>query len=279
MVEISLNEDQKKDFQKNGFLIIENFLDTTLIERLYERFQGLFNGNFETGIEPDEWNWKFESGPKDVTRQICNAWKSDNSIKEIVCNEFLGKACAELMSWSGSRLLQDNVLWKPPGGKTLAYHQDAAYDDWIIPQTMMTCWMPIDNVDKEKGTLEYVKGSHLWGLSPPKGQFHSPKDYKKELNEYASKLNKEIQIQYVEVPAGGVSFHHGYTWHGSGINNTNSNRRAIVAHCVPSDSKFHPTNIGGTARIYKKYKKLETDELDESFFPIIWTKGGYRTNV
>ena len=66
------------------------------------------------------------------------------------------------MGWCGSRLLQDNVLWKPPGGKTLAYHQDAAYDDWIIPQTMMTCWMPIDNVDKEKGTLEYVKGSHLW---------------------------------------------------------------------------------------------------------------------
>ena len=31
--------------------------------------------------------------------------------------------------------------------------------------------------------------------------------------------------------------------------------------------------------VYKKYKKLETDELDESFFPIIWTKEGYRTNV
>ena len=28
MIEISLNEDQKKDFQKNGFLIIESFLNT-----------------------------------------------------------------------------------------------------------------------------------------------------------------------------------------------------------------------------------------------------------
>ena len=279
MIEISLNEDQKKDFQKNGFLIIESFLDTSHIERLYERFHNLFNGKFETGIEPDEWNWKFETGPKDATRQICNAWKSDNSIKEIVCNELLGKACAELMGWSGSRLLQDNVLWKPPGGKTLAYHQDAAYDDWIVPQTMMTCWMPIDNVDKENGTLEYVKGSHLWGLSPPKGQFHSPKDYKKELKEYVSKFEKEIQIQYVEIPAGGVAFHHGFTWHGSGINHTNSNRRAIVAHCIPSKSKFHPTNIGGTARIYKRYKKLDTNELDESFFPILWTNKGYRTYV
>ena len=45
-------------------MIIESFLDTTHFERLYERFHSLFNGNFETGIEPDEWNWKFESGPK-----------------------------------------------------------------------------------------------------------------------------------------------------------------------------------------------------------------------
>ena len=50
MIEISLNEDQKKDFQKNGFLIIESFLDPAHFEELYERFQSLFNGNLETGI-------------------------------------------------------------------------------------------------------------------------------------------------------------------------------------------------------------------------------------
>ena len=40
------------------------------------------------------------------------------------------------------------------------YHQDAAYDDWLIPQTMMTCWMSLDNTSEKTGTLEYVKGSH-----------------------------------------------------------------------------------------------------------------------
>ena len=42
MIEVSLNEDQIKDFQKNGFLIIESFLNTTHFERLYERFHNLF---------------------------------------------------------------------------------------------------------------------------------------------------------------------------------------------------------------------------------------------
>ena len=112
-----------------------------------------------------------------------------------------------------------------------------------------------------------------------RGQFHSPDDYKKELTNFAKKNDKKIEIQHVEVPAGGVAFHHGYTWHGSGINTSRDNRRAVVAHCVPSNAEFHPTNVGGTARIYKKYKKLNSNELEESFFPILWTKKGYRTNV
>ena len=279
MIQIEINKDLKKKFEDDGYLILPQFLDTNKIASIADIFTNLFSGIFETGIEPDEWNWKKGKDPNNTTRQICNGWKSDSNIKKIVTHQMLGKACAELMGWKGSRLLQDNVLWKPPGGKTLAYHQDAAYDDWVIPQTMMTCWMPLDDVSQEKGTLEYVKGSHKWDLVPPSGQFHSPENYKNELEAYAKKNNKEIHIQYVEVPAGGVSFHHGQTWHGSGINTSKDDRRAIVAHCIPSSAKFHPTNVGGTARIYKKYKKINSDEMDESFFPILWSQEGRRTNV
>ncbi len=276
---IEISSKLKKKFNDQGYLILKEFLDNKVITNLAYKFQNLFSGKFETGIEPDEWNWRQGRDSENITRQICNAWKSDNDIKKLVCNELIGKACAQLMSWPGARLLQDNILWKPPGGKTLSYHQDAAYDDWIVPQTMMTCWIPLDDVTKEKGTLEFVKGSHKWGLKPPIGQFHSPDDYKKELKELSIKEKKKIEIQYVEVPAGGVSFHHGLTWHGSGINTSLKHRRAVVAHCIPSNSKFHPSNVGGTARIYKRYKKLNSNELEESFFPILWTKEGIRTNV
>ena len=37
-------------------------------------------------------------------------------------------------------------------------------------------------------------------------------------------------------------------------------------------TKFLPTNEGGTAKIYKKYKKNNSDLLDESFFPLLWKK-------
>ena len=272
MINLELNQSLINKFNHDGFIILEEFIEKNFIENLKSKFEPLFKGKFETGIQPDEWNWKFGKDPIDVTRQICNGWKSDNLVKSFVCHEIIGKTCAELMNWKGSKLIQDNVLWKPPGGKTLGYHQDAAYDDWIIPQTMMTCWMSLDDTKKETGTLEYVRGSHKWGLQPPKGEFHSPADYREQLKNFAKKNKKELDIVYVEVPAGGVAFHHGYMWHGSGINTSNKHRRAIVSHCVPSDAKFHPTNNGGTAKTYKKYKKEDSDKLPDEFFPLLWKR-------
>ena len=32
-------------------------------------------------------------------------------------------------------------------------------------------------------------------------------------------------------------------------------------------------------KLHKKYKKINSNELEESFFPILWTNHGYRTNV
>ncbi len=271
MIYFELNKKLINDFKENGFIVFDKFINLEYLDKLKKKIELLFQGKFETGILPDEWNWKFGIDPEDVTRQICNAWKSDNLIKDFVCHKIVGKTCARLMNWDGARLIQDNVLWKPPGGKTLGFHQDASYDDWIIPQTMMTCWMTLDDTSKNRGTLEYIKGSHKWGLQPPIGDFHSPDDYKKELNNFALKNNKKIEIIYVEVPAGGVAFHHGFTWHGSGINYSKYHRRAIVSHCVPSNAKFHPTNEGGTAKVYKKYKNPYSNDLDNKFFPVLWS--------
>jgi len=279
MIKFNVADLNMESFKNNGFLIVEKFLNQKYIPKIQNRFDPLFRGEFATGIEPDEWNWKQGRDSKKLTRQICNAWKSDMIIRNIVCHPKIGESCATLMNWKGARIIQDNILSKPPGAHSLGFHQDAAYDDWLIPQTMATCWISLDKTTKDSGTLEYVRGSHKWGLSLPKGKFHGPKDYKKFLKEYANKNNKNIDIKYIEIPAGGAAFHHGLTWHGSGVNKSKNDRRAVVSHCIPHKAKFHPTNMGGTARVYKRYKMYDSDQLDENFFPIIWTKQGYVSKI
>ena len=59
--------------------------------------------------------------------------------------------------------------------------------------------MALDEVAETSGTLEYVVGSHKWGLSHPTGSFHAPENYKEDLEIYAKKNNKVLDIIKVKV--------------------------------------------------------------------------------
>jgi ectoine hydroxylase-related dioxygenase (phytanoyl-CoA dioxygenase family) len=79
----------------------------------------------------------------------------------------------------------------------------------------------------------------------------------------------------VVVKAGGGSFHHGLTWHGSAPNESAIvARMALVSHFVPVEARFHETNVDVT---YSRYRRRGDLSLDESFFPVVWDESGYRT--
>ena len=107
---------------------------------------------------PDEWNWKAGRDAADLTRQICNGWKSDRDIAGVVLRADIGRACARLGGWPGARLSQDNVLWKPPGGRALGFHQDSSYEQWAVPSDWVSCWIALEDTTAAQGTVEYVAG-------------------------------------------------------------------------------------------------------------------------
>lgn len=271
---MALSQEQLDTFERDGFLIIERFLDNDEIDAARARFAPLFRGEFETGLYPDEWNWREGKDAADLTRQICNGWKSDHTIARIVLSESIGRLCAQLRGWPGTRINQDNVIWKPRGAKSLAFHQDESYQGWIVPSEYVTCWMTLDDTKSDAGTISYVRGSHRWALSPMVKQFHAPDDYDAELREAAAREGIHPDIVPVVVPAGSAVFHHGRTWHGSGANAGDTQRRSIVSHCMSSAAQFHPTNV---SYIYNRYKRVGCLDMDESFFPVLWTYDGRRS--
>src|ERR671922_539151 len=151
--------EQLEAFERDGFLIVEEgYLGEGAVGVLRERFDGLFAGDYETGIRPDEVNWVAGRDPEDRTRQICNGWKADRVIAEQILSERTGRLAAELMGWDGVRLLQDNVIWKPPGAKSLGMHQDGSYLDYLVPPEMVTCWIALDDTAAKAGTITYAAG-------------------------------------------------------------------------------------------------------------------------
>jgi len=268
-------EEQLGRFERDGFVVVEEgYIDTKTVELLRDRFDPLFAGEYETGIRPDEVNWVPGRDPEDRTRQICNGWKADSHIAAQTLAERTGRLAAALMGWQGTRLVQDNCIWKPPGAKSLGMHQDGSYLDYVVPPEMITCWIALDDTSADTGPITYAAGSHRWPRSPEnRGEFHAPPDWLAPV-ERAKPAGEELRLVPLVVCAGGAAFHHFNTFHGSGPNTGSVHRRAVISHLVPADATFHPEHVDP---VYSRYRRVGDTTMDESFFPVVWTSDGRRS--
>jgi ectoine hydroxylase-related dioxygenase (phytanoyl-CoA dioxygenase family) len=272
----TLSGEQVEAFERDGFLVVdEGLVSDRALELLRERYLRLFDGEYETGIRPDEVNWVPGRDPEARTRQLCNAWKADTVVAGQVLSERTARLAAQLTGWSGARILQDNALWKPPGTKAIGFHQDSSYAGYLVPSEMVTCWLALHPTAAGAGPIEYVRGSHRWPKAPPaRSQFHGPDDWLAGPRE-AAPDGAGLDLVPVVVEAGGGSFHHGLTWHGSAPNESATvARMALVSHLIPADARFHHENVDV---VYSRYRRRGDLSLDESFFPVLWHESGYRT--
>ena len=263
--------EQVAAYRRDGFLVVERFLDDDEVERLRERFAACFRHEWETGLRPDEVNYDPASTPPDLTRQLCNAWKSDRTVAATVLAERNAAFGAALAGLPGLRLAQDNLIWKPPSGKALLCHQDAAYLDHLDPPNMTTCWMALDDTRADTGTIFYVKGSNHWPHAQLGGEFHAPDDW---LGHARASMPEgaELELVPIEVPAGGAAFHDGWTFHGSPKNERpDRERRSVVSHMIAADTRWNPDH---PHPIYSKYRRPGETEMDDAFFPLMWSEDG-----
>jgi ectoine hydroxylase-related dioxygenase (phytanoyl-CoA dioxygenase family) len=268
------DEEWLEAFRRDGFVVVDDFVDRATADLLRARFEPLFAERYETGIRPDEVNWVPGRDAEDRTRQICNGWKADRVLAAQVLSERIGRLAAELVGWDGVRLLQDNCLWKPPAAKAIGMHQDGSYLDYLVPPEMITCWIALDGTAAEAGTLTYARASHLWPRSPEnRGEFHAPDDWLEPVRRSRPE-GAELEFVDVVVPAGGAALHHCDTFHGSGPNVGVVHRRALVSHLVPADARFHPEHVDP---VYSRYRRHGDMTMDESYFPVVWTRDGRRS--
>jgi len=273
-----------------------------------DRMDKLFRGEFETGIYPDEWHWREGISMPHAAREICNSWKSDRSIAAIVLNEKIGRFISKVMGWESVRIAQDDLVWKVPSTQqddshsrridTVGFHQDSAYiSNNFEPydNNSVTLWIALDDVDKDSGCLEYAVGSHKWrplqhrmdddevvsSTNKDISDFHSSDElsYRKGLStasQLAGVPADKIEVDMVPVKEGYAILHHQDVYHGSAPNMGQRHRRALVAHYLRGDVSFRQGNgnvpFGGATYIYGRYKRYNSVELDETFFPIIYGK-------
>ena len=177
------------------------------------------------------------------------------------------------MGYRGVRILQDNVLWKPPGTKAIGFHQDGSYADYLVPPEMVTCWIALHDTQAGAGPIEYVRGSNHWPRAPPvRSQFHAPGGLARGRRS-AAPPGAELEIVPVVVKAGRRLLPpqphvarsrpntSGRPWRGM----------ALVSHMLPVETPVPPENVD---LIYSRYRRRGDLSMDESFFPVMWDETG-----
>ena len=266
--------EQIEAYGRDGFVVVERWLEESELAAARNRFARVFEHEWETGLRPDEVNYEPGVTPPDKTRQLCNVWKADRTLAATVLSARNASFGARLAGAPGLRLIQDNAIWKPPSGKALLCHQDAAYVEWLDPPNMTTCWMALDDTSADAGTIYYVRGSRHWPRAAVGGQFHAPDDWLGHVREVSP--DAELDLVPIEVPAGGAAFHDGWTFHGSPPNErSDRERRAIVSHMVSTETRW--ADGAAPHPVYSKYRRPGERDLDEAFFPVMWRQDGYRT--
>ncbi|MCP4327916.1 MAG: phytanoyl-CoA dioxygenase family protein [Alphaproteobacteria bacterium] len=277
---------ERETYRRDGFVTVEDLMDADFSRHLAERFEYLFAGNFETGIEPEMCPVFIDGNTTPSSGLIMvNPWRCDHTVANVTLDAGLARMIADLNEWPGTRLLQDNLHWKPPGAPGGHFHRDFSYHRWAVPNRLASAWVALGDTTAEGGTLCLARGSHKWPVVSSTEYenkiaarglegFLNPDGYRADVERAGAAADQVPDFAHIEVPVGGGVFFNDHIWHGADPNDSRRHRKAISVHGLRPETVFHPTI---TDHIQCRYRKFGDPNLDEAFFPILWRQDGYRT--
>lgn len=261
-----LSDEQVAFFNENGFLAGVKMLDVAQINFLRNELSEIADANHPAHELYYEFHSNESSDPSTILFHALGAWRIGPGFHDVLWNPRFLVAASQLLGNVPVRFWHDQLFWKPAKkGGVVAWHQDYSYWTRTKPVAHLTCWCALDDATKENGCLQYVAGSHRWGLLPKPelaGDIGGIKDF---LNDEQKK--QFDHARFAEVKAGEAIFHHSLTLHGSGENKSDKPRRAFVINAfadgVISDSN-EPLLEG--VPVVPKGEKMEGQ-----FFPLLYS--------
>lgn len=167
-----VSAEQVRQYHADGFLIVRNLFRPEEIAALASECDTLFSREdlIHTQNIRCRWQDHAETGqcrfdcfdPVIDIGPVCRYFAYDQRILDVLRAIYKDEA----------HLFKDKLIFKPPGAKGYALHQD--YIGWqAFPESFITVIVAIDSTSAENGATEVFAGYHKQGyLSPKDGEYH-----------------------------------------------------------------------------------------------------------
>ena len=220
-----LSDQQRQCFRENGYVAGIQVLDDEQVEALREELKGLFDPKHPGNKLFYEYHSNESTDPARVLFHALGAWRITPGFHDLLWNPAFTVPASQLLD-GGVRFWHDQLFCKPARhGGVVAWHQDYSYWTRTTPMSHLTCWIGLDDADRDNGCLQYIPGSHRWDLLPITGLAGGMDSIREVLT---PEQLEQFQPKAIELRKGECAFHHPLMIHGSYENRTDRPRRAAV---------------------------------------------------
>jgi len=263
-----LTSDQRAEYERDGFLVLSDFVSTDACDRLRARAEELvrefdpsvisiFSTHEQTRTSDD---YFLESGDKIRFFFEENAFNSDGSLrqsKEHSINK-IGHALHDLdpvfdqfsrtnglkqlvadLGLANPLLLQSMYIFKQPRiGGEVTCHQDGTFL-YTEPLSVIGLWFALEDATIENGCLWAIPGGHKLGL---KSRFVRAENGGTRFDVFDNSPWSEENLLPLEVEKGTLIVLHPLLPHLSRENRSAKSRHAYTLHVIDAASRYPETN-------------------------------------
>lgn len=256
----ALTPGQIDEYRREGFVLVENFLDDAELERWRSATDAAVAERLEAaGAREDSYYSR-------VFTQLQRLADTHSGVAELVLDSRLGEVVAALAGVSGIRVWHDQALIKPPYGNPTAWHLDDPF--WSFSsRDAISIWIALDDATIANGCLWYLPGTQRTAR-------FEPVEIGANVGAIFDDYPEWLEIEPVATPcaAGGAVFHNGLVAHAAGANMTPRQRRAMTCAFMPAGSTFN-----GTQNVLpdEYVTRLAIGDVleDEAINPLVWPAG------
>ena len=267
-LQYALKGEQVIQFRELGYLHKIKVLNAEQINALSEQLYEMVDPEHEGNEFFYEYHSNESEDPETAIFHALGAWRVRPAFHDVLWNPAFTMAAYQLLG-ANFRLFHDQLFSKPARhGGVVAWHQDFSYWTWTAPMSHLTCWIGLDDVDKENGCMYYIPNSHRWGLLEKESLTGDMDAIREKLTEaQVADFDKKVPV---EMEAGEASFHHPLLMHGSYENTSERGRRATIINVFADGVVSNREDDGSNAPGADNYPRItKGDKMGGTYYPLL----------
>lgn len=213
-----ITKEQIKQFEEDGFCIVQNVIPAELVEKLRDECQRFMREKDEEmdkkGVEVDEINHK---GKRYF---IALRYRDSQTMQELIFSQQLEEICRSILGKDVYLFLEQFVVKAADKGMTFSWHQDSGYLNFNH-KPYLSCWCPLDDVTEENGTV------YLLPYKEAGTRHRIDHTLQEGTNDKVGYFGDNPGIPAI-MKAGDIALFSSTCFHRSGSNFTNKSRRVLL---------------------------------------------------